>query len=146
MKRSIFVVLVLMAAIAAYGNDRRVRVMDLAAQSLLGPVCFPGDPCGWPGVVQVSGIQQRGGPVCLPGDPCGPWPGVLQAPLVLGGEQRGGPMCFPGDPCGPGGVGAYISYDSGLDVEQFGGPMCFPGDPCGPQPSRLEGQSDEPKT
>jgi hypothetical protein len=56
----------------------------------MGPVCFPGDPCG-PGRIQFHHDPMFLGPVCYPGDPCG-WP-----------QRTGmaGPVCFPGDPCGP---------------------------------------------
>src|SRR5262245_57073927 len=132
MERRIFVVLVLMAAVAAYGSDGSVRLVNFDAQHFVGPVCYPGDPCGWPGVVEVNrigvGIWGLNGPVCYPGDPCGPWPGGLtvgspQSAWIV--EQFNGPMCMPGDPCGSG----TIEVGSRIN---FGGPMCFPGDPCGP--------------
>jgi len=131
MERRIFAVLVLMAAVAAYGSDGSVRLVNFDAQHFVGPVCYPGDPCGWPGVVEVNrigvGIWGLNGPVCYPGDPCGPWPGGLtvgspQSAWIV--EQFNGPMCMPGDPCGSG----TIEVGSRIN---FGGPMCFPGDPCG---------------
>src|SRR5215470_11727 len=123
MERRIFAVLVLMAAVAAYGSDSSVRLKGFDAQHFAGPMCFPGDPCGWPGIIQGP----LNGPVCYPGDPCGPWPGAPVAVQRDAGnvEQFNGPMCMPGDPCGSG----TTAVESRIN---FGGPMCFPGDPCGP--------------
>jgi hypothetical protein len=126
MKRSIFVVLVLMAAVAAYGNDGSVRLMNFDAQHFAGPMCFPGDPCGWHrglnGVFPQSAwnVEKLNGPMCMPGDPCG-WPGVIQGLL-------NGPVCYPGDPCGP----QPIKVENQLTGSKFNGPVCYPGDPCGP--------------
>ena len=122
MERRIFVVLLFMAAIAAYGSDRSVQRMGFEDQHFAGPVCLPGDPCGWPNVIQ----ELLNGPVCYPGDPCGPWPGGSWI-------NFSGPMCFPGDPCGPGGVLVNpLAFGPRVSVKNFSGPMCFPGDPCGP--------------
>ena len=131
MKRSMFVVVVLMAAVAVYGSDRSVQPMGFDGQHFAGPVCLPGDPCGpWPG--GAGNLPTHGtatgqsfmGPVCYPGDPCG-WPGVIQ-------ELSNGPVCYPGDPCGPwAGAHRVVQRDAG-SVERFNGPMCMPGDPCGP--------------
>lgn len=107
MERRIFVVLLLMAAVAACGSDRFIQPMGFDGQHFVGPVC-------------------------LPGDPCGPWPGAN--PLALGPrvsvENFSGPMCFPGDPCGSGLSSAYL-LQGASGIGDFSGPMCFPGDPCG---------------
>jgi len=136
MERRIFAVLVLMAAVAAYGSDRSVRLMDFDAQHFVGPVCYPGDPCGWPGahrVVQRDAgcVEHFNGPMCMPGDPCGP------GTIAVGSRiSFSGPMCFPGDPCGPGGARVYSLANKSI-VGNFSGPMCFPGDPCGPGGVRI---------
>lgn len=76
MKRSMFVVLLFMAAVSAYAGERSVGLVDFDAYYFVGPVCLPGDPCG-SGVTGVNGPQAESwitnfaGPVCLPGDPCG---------------------------------------------------------------------------
>ena len=135
MKRSRFVVLLLMAAIAAYGSGS-VGLVDADAYYFVGPVCYPGDPCG-PGGIQISRSPDRSivddfsGPMCFPSDPCGPG-GIrvysLAKESVVGNFS--GPMCFPGDPCGSGLSLAY-SLQGASAIGDFSGPMCFPGDPCG---------------
>lgn len=159
MERRIFAVLVLMAAVAAYSSDRSVQQVragewrHVSSVETFGPVCYPGDPCGWPGIFQGP----LNGPVCYPGDPCGPRPGAqgvvqrdagsaerLNGPMCMPGDPCGpgtiavgstmnfsGPMCFPGDPCGPGGVRIHSARDA-WGAAKFNGPMCMPGDPCGP--------------
>src|SRR5215469_3392670 len=129
MERRIFAVLVLMAAVAAYGSDSSVRLVDFDAQHFAGPMCFPGDPCGWPGIIQGP----LNGPVCYPGDPCGPWPGGVQNGGWQNGlypKEFGGPVCYPGDPCGPwpGGVRITVPSDKRI-ADEFIGPVCYPGDP-----------------
>ena len=43
------------------------------------------------------GTVERIGPVCYPGDPCGPQPGQGMMDIAF----LVGPVCYPGDPCGP---------------------------------------------
>jgi hypothetical protein len=89
----------------------------------LGPVCFPGDPCGLgKTTVTVGGltcttngscdsgkVRLAAGPVCYPNEPCG-----------LGGKiVVAGPTCTPNGPCGSGTVGLAL------------GPVCYPNEPCG---------------
>ena len=77
MERRIFVVLLLMAAIAGYASDGKSQGLRSDFSLLMN------------------------GPVCLPGDPCGPQP--MTTEFRLGGFKLNGPVCLPGDPCGPGG-------------------------------------------
>ncbi|HEY6249304.1 MAG TPA: hypothetical protein VI685_05055 [Candidatus Angelobacter sp.] len=108
MKRSIIVVLVLMAAIAVYGTERSAQSVSSEARFFGGPVCLPGDPCGpdaarstvMPNVLE---IEKRGGPVCYPGDPCGAG-GRPELQVASDSKKFGGPVCYPGDPCGPSGT------------------------------------------
>lgn len=93
---------------------------------LLGPVCFPGDPCG------LGPKQLPAGPVCYPGEPCGKGGTADSAQVQLrDGTHKPqltarqwitaalGPVCYPGGPCG-----------SGRKIISIG-PVCYPGEPCG---------------
>jgi hypothetical protein len=114
----------------------------------IGPVCFPGDPCGPQPITLGRNVLL--GPVCYPGDPCGPQPGqgmthiaFLVGPVCYPGDPCGqpgqvmtdtasllGPVCYPGDPCGrPGGSQILLGIASLI------GPVCYPGDPCGSKPN-----------
>jgi hypothetical protein len=94
----------------------------------MGPVCFPGDPCGPQPRQLLKDIGFVMGLACPRGDSCG-WSPVAWQELYAPANSIG-PVCFPGDPCGPHQTTVLVR-----DIESFIGPVCFPGDPCGPRPA-----------